>query len=102
MTWDLKDPIDYGISDIIAVNMDLDLYEGTLDGLRFINNCVWGELLLRFDDWGCYPHQIATEVDAHEKAAFFDWIEETKYSYVINEKLTNQSNGLQSIIVIKK
>lgn len=102
MTNNLKKPMDYGINNIIAANMDLDLYEGTLDGLRFIGDCTWNVLLLRFDDWGCYSHQIASEVDAHEKAAFFDWIEETKYQYEINEKMTNSSRGLQSVIIIKK
>jgi len=41
MTFDLKNPIDYGINSIIAVNIDVDLYEGTLDGLRFVGKCDW-------------------------------------------------------------
>lgn len=102
MTWDLKDPKEYNINKIIAVNMDLDLYEGTLDALRFIDKCDWITILFRFDDWGSYPHQIASEVDAHEKAAFFDWIHETKYQYIIDDNLVKTSFGLQSIIIVKR
>jgi hypothetical protein len=102
MSWDLKKPEEYNIGKIIAANMDFDLYEGTLDALRFIDKCIWTTLLLRFDDWGCYSHQIASEVDAHEKAAFFDWIEETKYQYIINNDLVQRSRGLQSIIIVTR
>lgn len=97
MTWDLKTPNEYGIDKIVAANMDLDLYEGTLDALRFINKCNWNVLTLRFDDWGAYSYQIASEVDAHEKAAFFDWINETGYQYEII-----LTTGLQSVITVKK
>ena len=102
MTWELKEPRDYGINKIIGANMDLDLYEGTLDGLRFLDKCEWESILIRFDDWGNYPHQIASEVDAHEKAAFFDWIGENEYQYMINMELTNRSQGLQTIIKVSR
>lgn len=100
-SWELKFPNEYGIDKIVAVNVDFDLYEGTLDALRFSDKCTWNTLLLRFDDWGCYPHQIAAEVDAHEKAAFFDWIKETNHQYEINQYLVNVSYGMQSIITVK-
>jgi hypothetical protein len=102
MTYELKHPNEYNINKIVGVNFDLDLYEGTLDGLRFIDKCEWKEIILRFDDWGCYSFQVAADVDAHEKAAFFDWINETKYQYQINTELLNLSNGLQSIIIVKR
>jgi len=102
MTWDLKHPNEYGISKIVAANMDLDLYEGTLDGLRFIDKCVWTTLLLRFDDWGAHPHQNASEIDEHEKSAFFDWITETDYEYMIDKKLVDLTNGQQSIINVTR
>ena len=103
MTSDLKLPSDYGITKIVAVNLDLDLYEGTLDGLQFIDKCEWNTILLRFDDWGYYVGiQIAAEVDAHEKAAFYDWIEETKYQYEIDQPTLNKAEGRQSIIKVKR
>jgi len=102
MTYDLKNPSEYNINKIVGVNFDLDLYEGTLDGLRFMDKCEWKEVILRFDDWGAYSFQVAADVDEHEKAAFFDWINETKYQYQINEDLLNFSNKLFSIIIVKR
>ena len=102
MIWELKNPIEYGIDKIVGANMDLDLYEGTLDGLRFISKCSWNTLYLRFDDWGCYLFQVAAEVDAHEKAAFFDWIKETNYQYEIDKKSSNWTGGRQSLITVKR
>ena len=102
MTSELKTPTEYGINKIVGVNLDLDLYEGTLDALRFISKCSWNKLYLRFDDWGCYSFQIAAEVDAHEKAAFFDWIKETNYQYEIDKKLLDQAEGRQSLITVKR
>jgi hypothetical protein len=102
MTWELKTPSEYGIDKIVGVNLDLDLYEGTLDALRFMDKCSWNKLYLRFDDWGCYSFQVATEVDDHEKAAFFDWIKETNYQFEIDENLLNQAEGRQSIITVTR
>ena len=102
MTWELKDPNEYGIDKIIGSNMDLYLYEGTLDALRFMDKCTWNTLHLRFDDWGCYVFQIASEVDQHEKAAFFDWIKETNHQYEIHEERLKWAEGRQSLITIKR
>jgi hypothetical protein len=103
MTCDLKSPSEYGIGKIIASNMDMDLYEGTLDGLRFISRCEWNMVILRFDDWGATPpDQIAEEYDRHEKAAFFEWIEKMGYKYQIDENLLNRSENLQSIIIVMR
>ena len=101
-SWELTEPVDYNIDKIIAASIDFDLYEGTLDALNFINKCSWNSLLLRFDDWGCHPHQVAAEVDAHEKAAFFDWIKQTNYNYLINRRLEDISLGMQTIITVNR
>jgi len=102
MTWELKTPAEYGIDKIVGVNMDLDLYEGTLDALRFIDKCSWNKLYLRFDDWGCYSFQVATEVDEHEKAAFFEWVTENNYEFDINEEYLNFAEGRQSLITVRR
>lgn len=102
MTYELKNPEFYSINLIAGVNIDLDLYEGTMDALHFCDKCNWQKLLLRFDDWGAYPHQNKHEVSEHEEAAFNDFIHETKYSYTIFEHYKNLSNGLQNIILIER
>ena len=102
MTWELKTPSEYGIDKIVGVNIDLDLYEGTLDALRFVDKCSWNKLYLRFDDWGCYSFQIAAEVDEHEKTAFFEWVAENNYEFDINQEYLNFAEGRQSIITVKR
>lgn len=102
MSWELNHPSDYNINEISSVNFDFDLYEGTLDALRFVDKCKWKKILFRFDDWGAYKFQIAEEVDRHEKAAFYDWINETGYSFEEYKNYTNQSQGLQTIILVKR
>jgi len=93
MSWELGEPQTYGITKVSAANFDFDLYEGTIDGLRFLQKTEWSSVLLRFDDWGAYDFQKKEEVDKHEKAAFYDWINETGYSYDEYTDLTNQSHG---------
>jgi hypothetical protein len=102
MTSDLKDPGNYGISKIAGVNMDLDLYEGTIDALRFIDKCDWENLIIRFDDWGAYSFQIPEEVDQHEKAAFYEFVNERKYNYFFYKDYTELSNNLQALIKISR
>jgi hypothetical protein len=101
MTWDLKKPADYGIQKIAAVNMDLDLYEGTVDALKFVDQCEWTHLLIRFDDWGSYSFQIPEEVEQHEKAAFFEYIEEKKYKCVMCGQYVAWGN-LQALVSISR
>jgi hypothetical protein len=100
MSWEINEPSEFGIVKVSGINIDFDLYEGTLDALRFTQKCEWSKIFVRFDDWGAYPHQIASEVDAHEKAAFYDWIKETGYSYKEYTELTNLSSGLQSLFEV--
>lgn len=104
LTSELKDPSYYGISQVAGVNMDLDLYEGTLDGLNFIDKCDWNCLLVRFDDWGALVqnNQIPEEFAEHEQAAFYDFINKTKYKYKFYEEYTSLSFGLQKIIEIQR
>ena len=45
MTWDLKEPADYGIEEISGVNIDVDLYEGTIDAFRWAAKCKWNTLI---------------------------------------------------------
>ncbi len=73
-----------------------------MDALRFVDKCKWKKILFRFDDWGAYKFQIEEEVDRHEKAAFYDWINETGYSFEEYKNYTNQSQGLQTIILVKR
>jgi hypothetical protein len=104
MTWELKEPNQYGINKICAVNMDLDLYEGTLDALYFMDKCDWTNILLRFDDWGYYVNttQIKEEVEEHEKAAFFDFINEKKYNYTFYENYNVLSDYKQVIVEVNR
>lgn len=104
MTWELKEPNQYGINKISAVNMDLDLYEGTLDALYFMDKCEWTNILLRFDDWGYYVNttQIKEEVEEHEKAAFFDFINEKKYNYTFYENYNVLSDYKQVIVEVNR
>jgi hypothetical protein len=104
MTWELESPEEYGIKNISAVNIDLDLYEGTLDALRYINKCNWDYLLIRFDDWGYYRNtsQIKEEVDEHERAAFFDFISETNYNYSFYDEINKLVDDRQIIVKIWK
>lgn len=103
MTFNLKSPADYGISSIVGANIDVDLYEGTLDGLRFIGKCDWKKIAIRFDDWGYYPGvQVASEIDEHEKAAFYDWIRETKYEYLRDYVYEQLQEGKQSVIYVNR
>jgi hypothetical protein len=103
LTFDLKEPIEYGIIKISAVNIDVDLYEGTVDGLRFADKCEWDSLLIRFDDWGHYEgSQIKEQVDAHEKAAFIEWLAETGYDAETSDELNARSENHQAIFKVTR
>ena len=47
MSWELTNPSDYGINKVSSVNFDFDLYEGTLDALRFVQKCEWNKIIFR-------------------------------------------------------
>jgi hypothetical protein len=103
LTFDLKEPHEYGISKICAVNIDVDLYEGTVDALRFADKCEWDTIYIRFDDWGYYKEfQIKEQVDAHEKAAFYEWLDETGYEAGTNDELNARSEEHQVIFKVTR
>jgi len=45
---------------------------------------------------------VATEVDEHEKAAFFEWVTTNNYEFDINEEYLNFAEGRQSIITVTR
>jgi len=102
MTSELKEPSYYGITKIAGANLDLDLYEGTLDALFFIDKCEWKNILLRFDDWGFYRNtsQVEEEVFQHEKSAFEDFIKQTKYKFIFFDEYKNLCDNRQCIIEV--
>ena len=103
MTCDLKEPIEYGIREISGVNIDVDLYEGSIDALRFADKCVWDVLIVRFDDWGYYEGiQVKEEVEAHEQAAFWDFLKETGYSIATSEEINARSGNRQAVYKIMR
>lgn len=103
MTWELKEPFEYGIKKIAGVNIDVDLYEGTLDGLIFADKCEWSSLIIRFDDWGYWEGlQVKEEVAAHEEAAFFDFINSRGYKYEFYEDLNKLVDNKQVIVKIQR
>lgn len=103
MTWDLKEPADYGIEEISGVNIDVDLYEGTIDALRWAAKCKWSTLIVRFDDWGHYEGiQVKEQVEAHEQAAFKCFINETGYSVMTSDEINARSQNRQAIFRIER
>jgi hypothetical protein len=101
LTFDLKHPSEYGITKISGLNVDVDLYEGSIDALRFADKCEWDTLMIRFDDWGYYEGiQIKEQVDAHEKAAFYDWLVETGYDAETSDELNAVSGNHQAIFKV--
>ena len=78
----LKDPIYYGIQKVVAVNIDVDIYEPTVSCLNFIDKCDWDKLYIRFDDW----HGHEPDFDHHERLACKEWLDKNKqYKYSIPE-----------------
>lgn len=104
MTWELKSPKEYGITEVSCVNLDLDLYEGTVDALAFLDRCAWSTVYLRFDDWGFYRNtsQVESEVDEHEKAAFYEFVADRKYEYKLFTELNSLTDNRQAIIKVMR
>ena len=46
--------------------------------------------------------QVAEEVDEHEKAAFFEFIEEKKYSYHVYTNYNRRTNHEQALISMSR
>lgn len=88
----LKDPSDYDIGLIVAVNIDVDIYEPCVSALRFIDRCEWSKILLRFDDW----HGGEPAYDEHERLACWEWLHRTQYRFSILE------NGSASCLIVSR
>lgn len=78
---ELKEPSDYGIGKIVAVNVDVDIYEPTVSSLKFLDKCDWDKLYIRFDDW----HGHDPQFDGHERLAAREWLDRTGYNFDIPE-----------------
>lgn len=78
---ELKDPSEYGIGKIAAVNVDVDIYEPTVSCLNWLNKCEWDKLYIRFDDW----HGHDPQFDEHERLAAREWLDRTGYNFDIPE-----------------
>ena len=96
---DLKNPSEYDIKKIVGANVDVDIYESTLESLIYLDKCEWDEVVLRFDDWDY--HTMQDEVKKHNQAAFTDYIrmhnfydEEKKYTYELLYYGTIIENGV--------
>lgn len=88
----LKHPTFYKINKIVAVNIDVDIYEPTVSCLNFIDLCEWDKIYIRFDDW----HGHDPQFDEHERLACKEWLEKNKYSYDIIQ------NGLSGGVLVWK
>lgn len=88
----LKDPSEYGITDIALVNIDVDIYEPTVSSLNFLSKCIWNQVFIRFDDW----HGGVSEYDPHERAAFLEWVSKNNYKYDLTH------NGMYGGVFVKR
>lgn len=88
----LKDPSQYNISKIVAVSIDVDIYEPTVSSLKFVDKCIWNTLFIRFDDW----HGHEPEYDFHERLACQEWILGNNYQFSVIE------NGSASCLIVKR
>ena len=68
---ELKDPSEYGIGKVAAVNVDVDIYEPTVSCLNYIDRLEWDKLYIRFDDW----HGHDPQFDHHERLAAREWLD---------------------------
>lgn len=78
---ELKEPSEYGIGKVVAVNIDVDIYEPTVSCLKFLDKCEWDRLYIRFDDW----HGHDPQFDHHERLAAREWLDSTGYKFDIPE-----------------
>ena len=72
---EMKEPSDYGIGKIAAVNIDVDIYEPAVSSLNFLDKCEWDKLYIRFDDW----HGYDAGFDHHERLAAREWLFKNQY-----------------------
>jgi len=82
-------PKKYNVGAVIGANIDVDIYESTMDSLLWLDKCDWlnNEVIIRFDDWD-HPGtpQFRNEVAQHNKLAWADFLSKTGYkSTKLNE-----------------
>jgi hypothetical protein len=84
---ELDKPETYEVGTVVGANIDVDIYESTIDSLKWLDTCDWfnNEVIVRFDDWD-HPgtKQFRYEVAQHNKLAWSDFLKETGYK---SEKL---------------
>ena len=89
---ELTKPSDYEIKNICAVHIDVDIYEPTVSSLKFVDECEWDKIYMRFDDW----HGHEPDYDNHERLACKEWLERNNYKYEILR------NGLHGEMIVSR
>lgn len=91
---ELDSPKSYDVGMVIGANIDVDIYESTVDTLLWLDKCEWldNEIIIRFDDWSCvighsYEGGVITEEikkinDLHNKLAYYEFLEKTGYESI--------------------
>lgn len=83
----LEEPKKYEIGKIVGANIDVDIYESTIDSLRYLLRCEWvnNEIIIRFDDWNhpSISEDLRRQVFQHNKLAYEDFLKETKLESVL-------------------
>lgn len=84
----LKEPSYYSIGKVIAANIDVDIYESTVDSLNWLDKCEWlnDEVIVRFDDWS---HPKAVNVEFHNQLAYSEFIASKKYTSTLIKQDTH-------------
>lgn len=75
---ELNPPETYKIGPIVGANIDVDIYESTIDSLEYLLRCEWvnNEIIIRFDDWD-HPssEELRKQVAQHNKLAWSDFLQ---------------------------
>jgi hypothetical protein len=87
----LAAPKKYKVGTVVGANIDVDIYESTMDSLLWLDKCEWlnNEVIVRFDDWD-HPGtpKFRNEVAQHNKLAWTDFLTKTGYK---SEKLSEDA-----------
>ena len=81
---ELKDPIAYNVGYVVGSNIDVDIYESTIDSLMWLDKCDWvdDEVVVRFDDWdapigGRVTKEVKDILKQHNQLAYSDFLNRT-------------------------
>lgn len=80
----LEDPSVYNIGIVVGANIDVDIYESTMDSLLWLSRCDWlnDEVIIRFDDWD-HPcdgdSEMRKQVSLHNQLAYSDFLKSSVY-----------------------